>query len=387
MSGILINHVKVFILACILMVSAAAIAGADQETMQAELSTHAVEGDVERIAFHLAVPLSEPLFLEVYEFHYIMFPDLAPEEDAWPHEQQMRYMQEVNTGRAEAYAPLMTDEKVREILHVSPMRTVALSSIDGETHYTDWEARHGRIFFRVRNEAEYLDESIYTMRVHCRHIDMRTVEKLKEQLQTLKLPLKHKNSSFAAQRYSDLNTTYTSGHSLRFMLQHHERDTEELDALFTDLEALIAESDFNRAGEVVTRIEHEIIEKEREFFRVNAAKTGQDIHVEVEDVINQYSFLEDPAAEVYVKEYREPTMEELMTRAHSGPMDHVHGDHAAHAKMLKPDKDLLTKDAFALERSPGSFSGSLPEEWDAVSVIILYGAGQNYYITHRVARN
>jgi hypothetical protein len=361
------------------------IAHADQNTVRAELSTHAVEGDVERISFHFAEPISEPLFLEVYEFHYIMFPDLAPEEDTWPHEQQMHYMQEVKAGRAEAYAPLMTDEKVREILHVSPMRTVALSSIDGKTHYTDWEARHGRIFFRVKNEAAYLDDSIHTMRVHCRHIDMRTVEKLKEQLQTMKLPLKHKNNSFAAQRYNDVHTTYTKGHSLRFMLQHHERDTEELDALFADLEALIADSDFKQAEQAVSRIEHIIIEKEQEFYRVDAAKNGQDIHVEVEDVINQYSFIEDTAAEVYVKEYRKPTMEELMTRAHSGAMDHAYGDHAAHAKMLKPDKNMLTKDALALERSPSSFSGSLPDEWDAVSVIILYGADQDYYITHRIA--
>jgi hypothetical protein len=382
-------NTKVLIVAftVVAVASIIGIASADQRIMRVKLSTHSFEGDIERIAFYFTEPVTENLYLEVYEFHYIMFPELAPDEDTWPHEKQMSFMVDVIAGRVEGYKPHFTDEKVREILKISPMQTVTLSSPDGKTHYTDWKAKHGRIFFRVKNETKYLNDTIYTMRVHCRHIDMRTVEKLKEQLQAIKLPLKHKNRSFATKLYNDLNTTYTQGHSLRFMLKHHEKETEDLDVLFTQLKGSIANSDFNQAEKLVVQIEHKITEKEKEFYTVNVNKIERDIHIEIEDAINIYSFHEDPSVEVYVKEYREPTMEELMTKAHSVAMDHTHMDPSAHSKMLKPDKNRLTKDAAALEKSQSFFTGSLPEEWDVISVIIFYGADQNYYITNQFKLN
>ena len=379
--------VSIGIFTALMLVAITGIARADQRIMQAELSTHSFEGDMERIAFHFTEPVTEELYLEVYEFHYIMFPHLAPEEDTWPHDKQMTYMEDVITDRTGGYNPQFTDKKVREILKVSPMQTISLLSVDGKTHYTDWKARHGRIFFRVRNEAEYLDDSVYTMRVHCQHVDMRTVEKLKEQLQAIKLPLEHKNSSFALKLYGDLNNTYTEGHSLRFMLQHHEKETEDLDALLAKLQVLIANSDFDQAGKLVAQIEHNIAEKEKVFYTVNVYKIKRDIRIEIEDVINDYSFHEDPGVEVYVQEYREPTIEELMTKVHSAAMDHEHMDPAAHSKMLTPDKYRLIKDAAALEKSQGFFTGSLPDEWDAISVIVFYGADQNYYITNQVILN
>jgi hypothetical protein len=382
-------YMKLSMLTFIVLVagSITGIAHADQNIMRAELSTHSFEGNTERIAFYFEEPIAEALFLEVYEFHYIMFPDLAPEEDTWPHEKQMSFMEDVAAGRAGGYDPQLTDDKVREILNVSPMQTVSLSSLDGKTHYTDWKARHGRIFFRVRSEAEYLEDSVHTMRVHCRHIDMRTVENLKEQLQAIKLPLNHQNSSFAAKLYDDLYTTYTQGHSLRFMLQHHEKETEDVDILFTQLQGSIADTDFDKAEGLVGQIERKITEKEKEFYTMNVHKVKRDIHIEIEDVINDYSFHEDPGVEVYVKEFREPTLQELMTEVHSTKTDHTHMDPSSHAKMLKPDKDRFIKDAVALEKSQRFFTGSLSEEWDAISVIIFYGVDQNYYITNQVTLN
>ena len=360
---------------------------ADQDIMLAKLSTHSFEGDTERIAFEFEEPVNETLYLEVYEFHYIMFPELSPEEDTWPHEKQMSFMEDVVAGRTGGHNPQLTDDKVREILEVSPMQIVALSSLDGKTHYTDWEARHGRIYFRVRNETGYIDNSVHTMRVHCRRIDMRTVERLKEQLQAIKLPLEHENSSFASKLLGDLNTTYTQGHSLRFMLHHHERETEDLDVLLAKLQESIASSDFDQAGKLVSQIERKIAEKEKVFYTVNVEKIERDIYIKIEDAINKYSFHEDPGVEVYVKQYRESTMEELMTRAHSAAMDHAHMDPSSHTKMLEPDMDRLTKDAVALEKSQSQFTGSLPEEWDTISVIVFYGADRQYYITNQITVN
>ena len=278
--------VPIGIFAALLVVSIAGITSADQRIVQAELSTHSFEGDMERIAFYFAEPVTEDLFLEAYEFHYIMFPELAPDDDTWPHDKQMSFMEDVIAGRVEGYNPHITDEKVREILKVSPMQTIALSSKDSKIYYTDWKAKHGRIFFRVKNETEYLNDAIYTMRVHCRHIDMRTVEKLKEKLQAIKLPLNHQNSSFAAKLYDDLYTTYTKGHSLRFMLQHHERETEDMDILFTQLQGSIANSDFDQAGKLVGQIENKITEKEKEFYTMNVKKIGSVIQIEIKMLLH-----------------------------------------------------------------------------------------------------
>ncbi len=139
-------------------------------------------------------------------------------------------------------------------LNTSLKETIKLSSIDDKTFYTDWKARHGRIFFRLKTDNAYFDDNIYTMRVHCRHIDMRTFEKLKEQLQSIKLPLEHKNSYFAKSLYENLYATYTQGHSPRFMLMHHEKETGELDSLLKQLKSSIDMSAYNKAKKIVAQI-------------------------------------------------------------------------------------------------------------------------------------
>jgi len=359
------------------------VAFTDFKIEQVKLSTHSFEGNIERIAFYFTEPVNENLYLEVYEFHYIMFPELAPDEDTWTHEKQMSFMEDVIAGKAEAYKPHLTDEKVREILKISPKETITLSSVDNKIYYTDWKAKHGRIFFRVKTEHEYLDANIYTMRVHCRHIDMRTVEKLKEQIQAIRLPLEHKNRSFATKLYNDLYTIYTQGHSPRFILKHHGKETKDLNGLFNQLKGSIAKSEFDQAKKLVVQIEQEITEKEKEFYKLSVEKIDHVIKIGIEDAINDYSFYEDPNVKVYVKEYREPTIEELMTKAHSVTMDHSNIDPSVHSKMLKPDKNRLIKDAVNLEKTQKFFIGSLPEEWGAISVIIFYGMDQNYYLTNQ----
>ena len=65
---------------------------------------------VELIAFTFVEPLEEDLYLKVYEFHYIMFPKLAPQEDTWYHEKQMSFMEEVLNGRTESYRPSLSED-------------------------------------------------------------------------------------------------------------------------------------------------------------------------------------------------------------------------------------------------------------------------------------
>ena len=82
---------------------------ADQSLEKVELSSHSFEGKVELIAFTFAEPLKEDLYLEVYKFHYIMLPELAPQEDTWYHEKQMSFMEDVLNGGTEAFRPSLSD--------------------------------------------------------------------------------------------------------------------------------------------------------------------------------------------------------------------------------------------------------------------------------------
>ncbi len=63
------------------------------------------------------------------------------------------------------------------------------------------------VFFRIRKEKDYLDDSIYTMRVHCKHIGMRDVEKLKDELLAIRLPVKHRNKVFAESLYGNCSAS------------------------------------------------------------------------------------------------------------------------------------------------------------------------------------
>ena len=348
------------------------------------LPTHSFVGNSEKISLELPGIVSEPVYLEVYEFHYVMHPELAPEEDIWSHNEQMNFMSEVLKGKAEPFKPSLDDEKMQKILEISPKQTIRLETKNGKLFYTDWVAKHGRILFRVRVGDEYL-ENIYTTRVHCRHIDMRTVEGLKDLLESIKLPLEHKNSIFAQQLFDQIYSSYTQGHSLQYMLNHHEQPTEEIDLLFDKLKDTLRQSDLETSKKLVDEILGGISQKEEVFFSLEAVKDGDLVTVRINDNINNdYSFSSDEKAEVYVREYEKPTIEELMEKVHSMPTDHSKMDPSMHMELLKPDKNKLTQNSIKLGNKGDSFSGNIPTEWKSIAVIVIYGAEQSYYLTKNV---
>ncbi len=348
------------------------------------LPTHSFEGSIERISLKLSEVPSEPVYLEVYEFHYIRHPELAPEEDTWFHNRQMDFMLEVLRGKTEPFKPSLDDEKMQKILEISPKRTIELKTENGILFYTDWVAKHGRIFFRVKIGDEYL-KGVDTTRVHCRHIDMRTVEQLKDLLESIRLPLEHKNSMFAHQLLDQIYSSYTEGHSLQFMLKHHEVPTQETDLLFDKLKDSLRESDFEAGKKLVDEIFGKISLKEEVFFSLEGLKNGNFIAVKVRDNINNdYSFFADEKAEVYIREYRKPTIAELMKKLHSMPQDHSKMDPSMHMESLKPDKNKLTQNTIKLQNKGDSFSGSFPTEWRSIRVIVIYGSEESYYLTKNI---
>ena len=353
---------------------------ADQSIEAVQIASHSLEGNVERIAFTFAEPVEEDLYLEVYEFHYIMFPELAPREDTWNHEKQMAYMTDVLNGTAKPYSPSLSDASVQQILEISPEETIKLISDDDRQYYTEWKAEHGRIFFRVKTDSAYVDQQVYSMRVHCSHIDMRSVEKLKDLLSGLKMPLEHKNSFMANNIYKGLFAVYTQGHGLQFMMKHHDFETADLDNLFQHLSIAIRKSDFSQANNLLVSLKEEVRAAEQHFYRLRVTRNNEIVNIRVEDRINAYPFHLDESVELYIKEYREPTGAELATMTHG--VDLSPHDPTAHLETMKPDKGKLTEGAIRLERISDSFEGTLAEQWDSVAVVVLYGADQGYYLTN-----
>lgn len=221
------------------------------------------------------------------------------------------------------------------------------------------------------------------MRVHCSHIDMRSVEKLKEQLLALELPVVHENRFMAKNIYEALFAAYTQGHSLQFMMKHQVIETADLDTLFKQLSKAIGKSDFSEAKRLLASLKEEVRATEELFYQLIVTRDNETVRIRVVDKINAYAFYRDPAVEVYIKEYRESSGAELIAITHVS--DYSKHDPSNHLEALKPNKEKLIKGAIRLEKVVDSFEGILTEEWDKVTVVVLYGVDQGYYFTNHYA--
>ena len=116
------------------------------------------------------------------------------------------------------------------------------------------------------------------------------------------------------------------------------------------------------------------------FFGLNIEISGERIDVSIKDKINDYSFYKDPNTEVYIKEHKKSSANELMDEIHSGAMKNEM-DHEKHMEMMKPDKSELLNRSIRLEEDNGSFTGNISGEWKNTDLIVFYGSNQDYYLT------
>jgi hypothetical protein len=179
--------------------------------------------------------------------------------------------------------------------------------------------------------------------------------------------------------YKALFAAYTQGHSLQFMLKHHEIDTTNLDTLFKQLSKAIGKSDFPQAKRLLASLKEEVGATEELFYQLSVTQDNETVKIRVVDKINAYAFYSDTAVEVYIKEYKEPSGSELTSITHGS--DYSKHDPAKHLEALKPNKEKLIGSAIRLEKVVDSFEGTLTEEWDKVTVVVLYGVDQGYFFT------
>jgi hypothetical protein len=368
-------------------VAAAAAAAASPVVIQAP--TFSTEGRTETIEVVFDRPSHGAVELEVYTFHYPLRPDLALEEDTWAHERQMRYMEDIEAGRRTAPDPDPADPRLAAILAASSVERFPMTGDDHRTFRTAWKATHGRVFFRVRTGGRTL-EAVESARVHCAHIDSRSVEKLKEALQRLGFPLAREHGEMADRLIHEVRSVFTTGHSFRHMLVHHEVGLGELDTLLGELERAIAARRWPATREIAERLEREIAEREGAFLEVQVASQGDRLRLTLEDRIKGFDFAAHPDTAILLK--RGPAISP--ERSHTALMNsgaHSTGgsghDPAEHQAMMGFDREELVRGAVELARANGGFEvsrnqlGSEPRSW---TLVALYGEGQQYYLTRAI---
>lgn len=339
------------------------------------------EGEQVLITIRLDGDVDEDLVLEEYEFHYIMHPSIAPKQDTWPHEKQMEYMQNVLDEKLAPYVPSLDDENIKKILEISPKKSYTLRQSGGGAYALEWNATHGRIFFRLKVGDKYI-EDLYTTRVHCKHIDMRSFENLKDTLNAMAMPIKHRNSMMVESVFERAHSIYTKGHSPVFMLRHHEYPIEDLDGLFESLGMAIKEGDLDETENLRRELLRTLVEKEDLFYKLDLRVGRGTLFVDIYDTINDFSFYNDPNTEVYIKRI-DPAKETtgLMAELHD-PEKHDH------SQMNQPlDRGKLLEGALPLSKVNGIYKIGLGENFKGqkLDIIVIYGPEQNYYLTRAVS--
>ena len=365
------------ILALAIILSLAGCTETSSTLAAAEITHFAFEGDTVPIKVTIDGEAPGEVTLEEYEFHYIMHPELAPEPDTWSHNAQMGYMRDVLEGTTAKYVPSLKDEKVKKILETSPKKEHPMQkSVDG-TYKLDWNASHGRIFFRITSDGEYTGD-LYTTRVHCRHVDMRSFERLKDTLEAMALPIEHKNTMMVENVFEGAFSIYTTGHSPRFMLAHHEYPVDDLDALFDSLKKKIEEEDLEGAEGLRKGIMEKLTEKEDLFYELDTDTEDDVLTVTIHDKINDFSFYDDPNTEAYLKAVdKEEEALDMMAGLHGGQVEHDH------SKMNAPlDLEKLLDGALPFSKKEGKYRIEPDEGFsENLKIIVIYGDGQRYYLT------
>ncbi len=345
------------------------------------------DGQNETVVVHFRNPVDDPVALRVYRFHYPLHPDIAPEPDTWSHRKQMEHMANVKAGKTSAYEPDSEQPRMEKILNVSSKSTMSLKpGSDRKTFTGNWTAKHGRIFFRVRVREQFLP-GVYTSRVHCRRINMNSVEQLKEMLTMLRLPLTHGHGEMADTLLERIEKIYRRGHSLRFMLAHHQIEHEKLDRTLRRLKREIDQGKWKRAQSTVGDLLNEIREKENNFYTVTLRRNENNrTTVRMTDQMHKRPLSEYRGVEVYMKRMdpgNKPDPSKHMDQMRNGG----HKDPETHRKHMKTRHDERIQDAIQLEKrsEKDGFEGSIPASWERVKLMVFYGSKNQYSLSQIIS--
>ncbi len=197
-------------------------------SVQGKIPLFANDGEQGELAAHVSDsgrPMDDAVVLfEVY---------LAPEGDARPHDVQMQEMKEIQAGKKPAPVFRLGDIA----LTGEPTRLVGAPRGNG-LYGTPYRFPHGRIFVKVTAIADgktVVSPTLYSTRVHCDQVNLDGFDRQKEFLDQAREIVRGGHFPMLERVAAAMRKDLDTGHSMRYMVTHHEKDPRAYDDGLTAL--------------------------------------------------------------------------------------------------------------------------------------------------------
>ncbi|OGW59303.1 MAG: hypothetical protein A2V83_10040 [Nitrospirae bacterium RBG_16_64_22] len=256
--------------------------------------------------------------------------------DKGSHDAQMKEMEEILAGRKPAPAFRVDDVK----LTGEPQRLVGASRGNG-LYAAPFRFPYGRLFVKVTAIADgrpTVAPILYSTRIHCNQVNLDGFARQKEFLDHAREIVKRGNFTMLERAAAAMRKDLDAGHSMRFMIVHHEKDPRAYDDRLAALALAAKNKDPRTAAAALDRLDNAYAEALGIFLRVDLAPeqtvtTGRpaSFRLRLYDPVNNHPLRTslvvvqpeiDRAAETHAK------AEGFHARLHAG---HGGGDHSAHA--------------------------------------------------------
>ncbi|MEE8587477.1 MAG: hypothetical protein V3T83_21785 [Acidobacteriota bacterium] len=145
--------------------------------------------------------------------------------------------------------------------------------------------------------------------------------------------------------------------------------------LWEELNDNLAAARWQNALESLEQFGDQVRRSERLFRQAEVRREGPSVRVALTDRTG-FAYAEDPETEVYVRQAGWQPISPPPPAESSAQHSHDPGS--------GPDRAQLTAGAVRLQAQLGTFPiflGTVPEKWESLEVVVLYGDGQRYFWT------
>lgn len=310
--------------------------------------------------------------------------------DKGSHDAQMKEMEEILAGRKPAPAFRLGDVK----LPGEPQRLVGAPRGDG-TYAVPFRFPYGRLFVKVTAIADgrtTVAPVLYSARIHCGQVNLDGFERQKEFLDHAREIVKRGNFTMLERAASAMRKDLDAGHSMRFMIVHHDKDPRAYDNALASLAQAAKDKDPRTAAAALDRLEKAYATALGIFLSVDLKPEGAvtagrpaSFRIRLNDPINNHPLRTslvvvqpeiDRPAETHAK------AEAFHARLHAG---HGADDHSAHAHHHGPAAPAAVPPGIVPRSNPDgtlAFSAAFDAPGEKTLRLKLYYDGREF--THDI---
>lgn len=312
----------------VVLIPAAANAALSVEGKIPPFANDGEMGEISAVITDGGKPVENSVVLfEVYTVH---------ETDMGSHDAQMKEMDEILAGRKPAPAFRLGEVK----LSGEPQRLVGAPLGNG-TYAAPFRFPHGRLFVKVTAIADgrtTVAPVLYSTLIHCGQVNLDGFERQKEFLDHAREIFKRGNFTMLERVASSMRKDLDTGHSIRFMIVHHDKDPRAYDDGLASLALAAKNKDPRAATAALDQLEKAYATALGIFLSVDLKQEGAvsagrpaSFRLRLNDPINNHPLRTslvvvqpgiDRSAETHAK------AEAFHARLHAG---HAEDDHSAHA--------------------------------------------------------